>query len=162
MTELPKYRGEPSMANGDERAVRPLRCSTTCKMQSRVRRPPVFSGWSDVTVDAVGRSLEASEAIHELSVNATSDRSYMTPEGFEAAIRDVRAEAWHQGWVASEAYTGRSAFPMNPYEGQVCGWVPAGLAPARDTHCLTHGWRHMIWRCVTRSWTTSPQASRMT
>ena len=34
----------------------------------------------------------------------------------EAAIRDVRAEAWHQGWVASEAYTGRSACPVNPYE----------------------------------------------
>lgn len=77
---------------------------------------PDWPSNAELRTDALGRTLEASEAIHELSVNATSDRSYMSPEGFEAAIRDVRAEAWYQGWVASEAYTGRSAVPTNPYQ----------------------------------------------
>lgn len=145
MNNLPKYRGEPSMANGDETALSVWDMSTPegreaaqvfYDLQDALHsihghvRPPA-ENWCSAC-----RSLEASEAIHELSVNATSDRSYMTPEGFEAAIRDVRAEAWHQGWVASEAYTGRSAFPVNPYEDQVCGWVPAGpfcdLEPGHD------------------------------
>lgn len=34
------------------------------------------------------------DALHELRVNATSDRSYMSPEGFERAIRVVRGSGY--------------------------------------------------------------------
>jgi hypothetical protein len=30
-------------------------------------------------------------------------------------LASVRADAWDEGWVASESYTGRSAVPLNPY-----------------------------------------------
>jgi len=38
----------------------------------------------------------AEDAIYEIETSATSDRSYMTPEGFKAALAEVKANIWDE------------------------------------------------------------------